>query len=154
MNLNWKRKIANGSLLLCLACNPTTEQPKAGLFERYYQQVFNEKPRSIYYIIVGSDLCGLCENNVFRSFRQQQKHIKSDQITLITDLPKKRLDTLFIEDFSPAVLVDSTRKFSRYAFPRSYVTIYKIEEGSIQDYVFFRDTLALKQFLQKEQLLN
>jgi hypothetical protein len=140
-------------LLFLLSCGDTTEQQQnKGLFYSYLSETFDKEIDQTYFIIIGKEVCSLCEGGTFNGFKEQQTHINASKITLITDFKKEDIDTLLMGSFKPQILIDSNSNFSSYTFPRSYITIYKVKEGEIINHAFFSESEELNQFLEKEGL--
>ena len=123
-------------------------------FHLYLEETFEQKlikNKNKYIIILGKHICKLCEDDVYLKFKEKQKVLKQENLIIITDLNKS--DSLFIPSLRNNIVIDSVSNFENYSFPRSYITIYKVNNGDIIDYVYFSNEDELKKFLKNEHLL-
>lgn len=158
MSLSFWKIVIKGLIFFLFVSCTTNDKNKIrqnkGLFNSYFEETFNAPLNEKYFITVGKQVCSLCEIGTFNQFKEAQTKINTQNITLITDFKKADIDTLLIKGFSPKILIDTNSNFSIYDFPRSYITIYKVEAGEIVDYAFFSEENKLHAFLKQENLLK
>lgn len=150
-------RVAAILLLFIFGCSDAnvSEQPNQDfLFHEYLIENFTNELNADdgYYLILGKKVCVSCEKSVFDSFRLIQKQLNPQKIILITDYTPIELDTLLVNEFRPNTLIDSLSNFEKFSFPRSYATIYKLENKKLVDYVFFSEKEDIINFINKQGL--
>ena len=122
-------------------------------FEAYLQEAFSEEigDEEHFYMFTTETMCALCKGNHFSSFKDFQSKLTPRSMTIISDFPaEKHLDSALVN----ICRHDSIGLFNHYSFPKSYLTVYRTENGKVDEYAFYKESEKFMEFMQKYKLIS